>query len=234
MKMSCLIVEDEPNAMKIIQNYIAQLPSLELAGSCKDGEDALKFITQQEVDLIFLDINLPDISGLELTGQLGAQNIIITTAYSEYAVESYSFNAIDYLLKPITFNRFCQTIIKAKAVIEGKSGIHLNKDHDTDQIFVKDGKKLVSVAYSDILFIEGSNEYASIVTIGGKHLVYKRMKDLENSLPHNFIRVHQSFIVNINAISKIEDNHVFVSAERIPISDKYRPDFKRVIEKRLL
>jgi two-component system, LytTR family, response regulator len=234
MKISCLIVEDEPNAMKIMQNYIAQLQSLQLAGCCKDGEEALKFITQQEVDLIFLDINLPDINGLELTSQLGAQNIVITTAYSDYAVQSYLFKAIDYLLKPITFNRFCQAINKAKTVIEHRRGIESTKDAPTDQIFVKDGKKLVNVAFSDILFIESSNEYASIVTVGAKHLVYKRMKDLENSLPQNFIRVHQSFIVNINAISKIEDNQVFVSAKRIPISDKYRSGFKKVVERRLL
>jgi two-component system, LytTR family, response regulator len=234
MKITCLIVEDEPNAMKILENYIAQLPSLVLAGSCKDGEEALKFIADNAVDLIFLDINLPDISGLELSAQLGVQNIVITTAYSDYAVESYSFSAIDYLLKPISFNRFCQTIVKAKAVLERQLGTQLNKASGIDPVFVKDGKKLISIACASILFIESANEYASIVTATGKHLLYKRMKDLENTLPQNFIRVHHSFIVNINAISKIEDNQIFVGARKIPISNKYRQSFKTAIEKRLL
>jgi two-component system, LytTR family, response regulator len=232
MKISCLIVEDEPNAMKIIEGYIAQVSSLQLAGTCRDGEEALKFIAHQNVDLIFLDINLPDINGLQLSGQLGSQNIIITTAYSEHAVESYSINAIDYLLKPISFNRFCQTIIKARSVLENKKGISSAKE--PEPIFVKDGKKLVSVEYSSILYIESASEYASIVTPSSKHLIYKRMKDLENELPPNFTRVHQSYIVNINAISKIEDNQIFIGELRIPISDKYRAQFKTAIDQRLL
>ena len=234
MKITCLIVEDEPNAIKLVEKYIGQLDFLQLKGICSDGEEALSRLSKETVDLVFMDINLPQISGMEISRILSAQNVIFTTAYSEFAVDSYEANAVDYLVKPFSFERFCRAVMKARQLIEFRKNPGVDREFSADLLFLKSGKKMIPVAYSDILYIEGSKEYVTVRTIKGDHLVYKRMKELENKLPENFVRVHNSFIINLTAIHKIEDNHICISNQRIPVSDKYREAFFALVSRNTL
>ncbi len=234
MMIECLIVEDEPNAAKLIRNYISKIPSLQLKGVCRDGESAIGFLAEQPVELIFMDIHLPEISGLELAKACLPAHIIFTTAYSEFAVESYNLNAIDYLLKPISFSRFSEAAGKASQIIANKKH-HPGAGIETeDFIFLKTGKKIIALELSTILYFEGLKEYVAVVTATGKHLVYKRMKQLESVLPSQFVRLHNSFIANMQAVQKIEDNHVYIGSKRIPVSQKYKAGFIERVNKKLL
>jgi len=234
MSISCVIVEDEPNAVKLIEKYIRQVPFLQLKAVCRDGQEALSFLSKEKIDLVFMDINLPVIGGMKLTRLLSSQNIIFTTAYSKFAAESYETNAVDYLVKPFSFERFYKAVMKAKQINEYLQTPSPAKEFAQDILFIKTGKKIMAVSYSDILYVEGSKEYAILKTVSGNHLLYKRMKELENKLPGNFARVHNSFIINLAAIMKIEDNHIFIGDKRIPLSDKYKESFSEKIRRRLL
>jgi two-component system LytT family response regulator len=234
MKLRCLIVEDEPNAAKLLEEYIQEFSFLELAGKCIDGISALKVLTSEQVDVIFLDINIPGINGLELAKIIAGKKVIFTTAYAEFAVESYSANAVDYLLKPISFGRFTQAVLKLKDWFEQNAPPATETPEKGDLFFIKTGKKILSVEYSQIEFIEGLKEYVVFVTKTEKHIVYKRMKDLEELLPSNFIRVHNSYIVNIQKIRKVEDNTIVIGDREIAISDKYREQFYKALQKKML
>jgi len=225
MAIRCLIVDDEPLAVNLLEQYVLQVPFLSLSGKCYNAMEALLFLHKEEVDLIFLDINMPKLSGLEMAGSLSAHMIIFTTAYSQHAVESYEKNAVDYLLKPITFDRFVRSVNKA---------YNLYKKDNEPVFYIKSGKTIIKINMDDVLFIEGLKDYVTIYTAGNKHVVYKRMKELEDSLPGNFSRVHNSFIVNRDHIEKIEQNQVFIAAQSIPISDKYREGFLKEVNFRLL
>lgn len=234
MKISSVIVEDEPNAVKLLEKYINRVPFLELKAIWRHGQEALSVLSKEKIDLVFMDINLPGIGGMELTRLLSIQNVIFTTAYSGFAAESYEANAVDYLVKPFTFERFYKAVMKAKQLMEFRQSPSPVKEFAQDILFLKTGKKIIAVSYADILYIEGSKEYATLKTVSGNHLAYKRMKELESKLPGNFVRVHNSFIVNLATISKIEDNHIFIADKRIPLSEKYRKSFSEKIGRRLL
>ena len=234
MRISCVIVEDEPNAVKLIEKYINRVPFLQLKAICRDGQEALSVLSKEKIDLVFMDVNLPGIGGMELTKLLSIQNVIFTTAYSKFAAESYETNAVDYLVKPFTFDRFYKAVMKAKQLMEFQQSPSPAKEFAQDILFLKTGKKIIAVSYSDILYVEGSKEYATLKTVSGNHLVYKRMKELENKLPENFLRVHNSFIINLVTILKIEDNHIFIADKRIPLSEKYRKSFSEKIRRRML
>lgn len=235
MPMRCLIVDDEPLAVNLLEQYISQVPFLTLSGKCYNAMEALAFLHQQEVDLVFLDINMPKLSGLEMAGSLSSQLVIFTTAYSQHAVESYEKNAVDYLLKPITFDRFVRAVNKAcnlykKGVAEPAAIV----PKPEPVFYIKSGKTIVKINMDTVLFIEGLKDYVTIHTADNKHVVYKRMKELAEALPENFSRVHNSFIVNRDQIDKIEQNQVFINGEPIPISDKYRDAFLKEVNFRLL
>ncbi|MDJ1470108.1 response regulator transcription factor [Cytophagaceae bacterium DM2B3-1] len=233
MNITCLIVDDEPNAVNLLQEYIRQIPFLTLSHQCYDAAEVLEYLQTHQVDLIFLDINMPGISGMELTEFLSkGQKIIFTTAYTQYAIESYEKNAIDYLLKPITFKRFSQAIAKLHSGYLSTGTPQVNSD--TDYFFVKSGKQFLRLEYDSISYFEGWKEYVSLYTQDSKILVYKRMKELEDSLPDYFQRVHHSYIINIHAIHKIEDNHIYIQEVRIPISEKYRTAFMQIVQQKLL
>lgn len=234
--ITCMIVDDEPLAVQLLEDYIAQSGSLRLAFKCYHAMDALRFLKQQPVDLIFMDINMPKLTGMELASLLSPeQKIIFTTAYSEYAVQSYEKNAIDYLLKPITFDRFLKAVSKVEKLVDTKADEkELSKDMEGKAVFVKSGKSIVKISIDDILFVEGLKDYVCIHTQSEKLVAYKRMKDLEETLPTHFMRIHNSYIVNLDRVSRFEENHLFLGQERIPISDKYRDQFLRQINRRLL
>lgn len=237
MKISCLIIDDEPLAVGLLQQYAEQVPYLEIAGKCYSAVEALTFLHTHKVDLLFLDINMPKLTGMELANILSpAQKVIFTTAYSEYAVESYERNAVDYLLKPITFERFMKAVSKALYAIRQDEEEQVAEvlNNNTENLFVKTGKAIVQLTYDSVLFIEGLKDYVSFHTMEGKHIVYKRMKELEELLPANFIRIHNSYIINLKRIRKVEDHVVTIGTEQLPISEKYRDSFYHSVNKNIL
>ena len=237
MMITCLIIDDEPLAVQLLEDYVAQTEGLQLSHKCYNAMEALAFLKHNEVDIIFLDINMPKLTGMELSSILPeTQKIIFTTAYSEYAVESYEKNTVDYLLKPITYERFAIAIKKIEKLLGAEKSIITNTitATDNDFIFIKVGKAIVKTAFTDIRFIEALKDYVSFNTTKEKLVAYKRMKDLEESLPPNFVRIHNSYIINCHHIYKVEDNHVHICDSRLPISEKYRDVFLGKISKQML
>jgi DNA-binding LytR/AlgR family response regulator len=225
-------VDDEPYAGNLMEEYISQVTYLDLKKKCLTAVEALAYLQDHTVDLIFLDINLPKLSGMQLSQLLsGNQKIIFTTAYSSYAVESYAVNALDYLLKPITFERFVRSVEKA-AHHFGHAAASTTLSNGN--FFIKSGKAMIKISPSDIYYIEGLKDYVMFRLEKEKHIVYKKMKDLEDILDHAFKRIHNSFIVNTNHIKKIEDNHVFILDQRLSISEKYRESFLSFIKDQLM
>lgn len=235
MPMRCLIVDDEPLAVDLLEQYVAQVPFLSLGGKCYNAVEALSFLHRNDIDLVFLDINMPRLSGLEMAGSLSSQLIIFTTAYSQHAVESYEKDAVDYLLKPITFDRFVRAANKAYNLYRrAHAAPPVAAQKEEPVFYIKSGKTIVKINAGSVLFVEGLKDYVCFHVQGSKHIVYKRMKELEDTLPENFSRVHNSFIVNRDHIEKIEQNQVHIQGHSIPLSDKYREAFLRVVNFRML
>jgi two-component system, LytTR family, response regulator len=225
MKLTCVIIDDEPYAVNLLKEYAARMSYLEVVKTCFNAMEALEFLGHKRSDIIFLDINLPKLSGMQLARVLDpSQKIIFTTAYAQYAVESYSVNAVDYLLKPVTFEGFVKAIEKIKLLksLPGDS-------EDPGVLFVKSGKAMIRISYDQIAHIEGLKDYVVFHTASGKHIVYKRMKDLEEILPFYFKRIHLSYIINTRHLQKIQDNMAYVFKEPLPIGEKYREEFMTFI-----
>jgi len=234
MSISCIIVDDEPYAGNLLEEYIQQIPYLQLEKKCLTALEALNFLQSNTVDLIFLDINLPQLTGMQLAHILAPnQKVIFTTAYTSYAVESYTINAIDYLLKPITFERFIKAVEKLQQKPSNGSTTSLHKKTE-GSFFIKSGKAMIKVSASDIFYVEGLKDYVIFQLEKEKHIVYKKMKELEEILKPDFMRVHHSFIVNVNHIKKIEDNQIYILDQRISISEKYRDAFISFIRNKLM
>ncbi len=238
MNISCLIVEDEPLARNLLEQYIKKVPSLRLVQSCASPMVAVEILREQAVDLLFSDIQMPEITGITLLKILPKKPLVIfTTAYSEYALEGYELDVVDYLLKPITFERFLKAVEKAaqrlavppnppESVAESKT-----ETEKPNFIFVKDGTKLVKVKLGDILYIEGLKDYVMIYTRQQKIVTLQRMKNLEAELPaHQFVRIHNSYIVALEGIDAIDKDKVQIGKTFLPISDSYRKSFKEFIE----
>lgn len=233
--MKCLIVDDEPYAVNLLAEYIGQTPFLELAGKCYNAIEVLDCLENNEIDILFLDINMPKISGMQLAGLLKEDyQIIFTTAYSEFAVESYELNAVDYLLKPITFDRFIKSVQKArKARQERKSSPDSPSENSDATFFVKSGKALIKLDFDEIRYVEALGDYAVFHLAQERHTVYKRMKELQATLPEQFCRIHNSFIVNMNHIEKIEDKQVYIKQKELPVSEKYHDNFWERVQRKL-
>lgn len=226
--ITCLIVEDEPPAMQLMEDYIKKLPMLVLKGKCYDALEALDFLKNNQVDVIFLDINLPALSGLELAGLIPPeQRIIFTTAYGEHALDSFAFHVVDYILKPISFKRFLLAIQKLQMHISPQViSQEPAASRNNDILFIKTGRKLVHVKFSEIRYIEANKEYLCINTFDQKYWVYKRMKAMATSLPDHFIRIHNSFIINIQYLEKTDMQTVFIADIELPISNTYKEQFQ--------
>ena len=229
--ITCLIADDEPLAVQLLEDYIQQVGNLHLLHKCYNAIDAHRFLKQQAIDLLFLDINMPRLTGMELASLLSpGQKIIFTTAYSEYAVQSYEKNALDYLLKPISFERFMKAVAKA----ENHFAEPIPEIPSVPQTFIKSGKAIVNIDFDKVIFIEGLKDYVAFHTSDEKIVVYKRMKELEETLPAKFIRIHNSYFVNAKHISRVEDNQVFATDRQLPIGEKYRESFLQRIKAGLL
>jgi two-component system, LytTR family, response regulator len=234
MNLRCIIVDDEPNAVNLLEMFIQQTTQWQLMAKCYDALEAMAFLKTQEVDFIFLDINMPYLSGMEMAGLLPTgTHIVFTTAYSEYAADSYGYTTLDYLLKPITLKRFYAAVQKIET--------HFSRNDRSlapaapaaeEYFFIKSGKTLHKVLLRDILYVEGEKEYVRLVTTTEQLLVYRRMKEIEEQLTTPFIRVHLSYIVNIARLDKIQDNHIFIAGRQIPVSDKFRDQFMAAVRQR--
>ncbi len=235
MSTACVIVDDEPLARSLLKDYVSKVPSLKLINVCSSAIAAMEIIQTQSVDLLFLDIQMPEVTGLSLLKIMKKKPmVVLTTAYSEYALESYELDVVDYLLKPITFSRFLQAVDKVNSRL-GTASTPFEKiisNPSQSFIFVKDGTKLVKVKLEDILYIEGLKDYVTIHTKQQKVVSLQRLKALEEQLPPDqFIRIHNSFIVALSAIDTIHKNEVYVGSASLPISDSYRKMFRDFIEK---
>ena len=231
-----MIVEDEPHAMQLLEDYTAKIPFLQLETKCYDAMSAIAFLRNHTVDVIFLDINMPLLTGIEMAAMITKeQKIIFTTAYSEYALDSFEYHVVDYLLKPITFKRFMQAVNKLQSFMQAESQNEFVETTATpDYLFVKSGKQVHKIQYTDIYFLEALKEYIAIHTQKEKILVYKRMKEVAESLPAHFVRIHNSYIVNIQHIKNIDSNMVLIQEQRLPVSNSYRELFQQKISARML
>ncbi|MBK8449827.1 MAG: response regulator transcription factor [Saprospiraceae bacterium] len=230
-----LIIDDEPLAVEILETYVKQISGLELIGTCHNAMDANAILNTQEVDLILIDIQMPQMSGIELIKSLRhPPKVIFTTAYPEFAIQGFELDAIDYLLKPIDFNRFLKAVNK---VFQGAFNTDKSKEtfNSTQEfIFVKADKKLIKLNYEDILFIEGLKDYVIIYTDQTRIVTLQTMKSLEDKLPeHFFVRVHRSYIVNVHKINSIHSDDIEIilknQSKLIPIGNNYSENINKII-----
>jgi len=238
MLIKCLAIDDEPLALKQIGAYIKKTPFLELVALCNSALNALEYMTTSNVDLVFLDINMPDLSGIDFVKSLKEKpGIIFTTAYSEYAVEGFKVEAIDYLLKPIGYDDFLKAAIKAKTLYELTEQKYSAVKTSEGHLFVKSEYKILRIELSDIKYIESMHEYVRIHLVSNKPVMTLiSMKAMEEQLPkERFLRVHRSFIVNKEKIKVVERNRIiFENSIYIPVSDQYKPAFQEFINKHFL
>ena len=243
MTYKCLIVDDEAPARKLLNEYVHQTPQLECSHVVTNALAAQSILKETTVDILFLDIEMPDLTGLDLIKLLPEPKpaIILTTAYSQYAVESYEFAVADYLLKPIVFERFTQAVNKIMDNLSGKIKTNLPEAKATekatypDSVFVKSNLKIVKINFDQILYVEGLREYISIFTTDGRHVVLQSLSRFLDILPPDrFIRVHRSYIVNAKRIDAIDNNTIHVGNTEIVISKSQKQAFLSFINRDLL
>lgn len=237
MKLNCVIIEDEPLARNLITEYVKKVSSLNLLNAFSNPLEALEALRTLPVDVLFLDVQMPEITGISLLKVLKKRPLVVlTTAYSEYALEGYELDVADYLLKPITFERFLKSVDKIMQRLEAdpKPVITTFETGSSPTfVFVKDGTKLVKVRLDEILYVEGLKDYVTIHTKSQKITTLQRMKVLEEQLPTDkFIRIHNSYIVALDAIDVIQKNEVSIGSVSLPIGDTYRKSFKEFIDKK--
>jgi DNA-binding LytR/AlgR family response regulator len=231
---NCIIIEDEPLAAEILQDYIADIPFLTLKKSYADAIHALDDLRSNDIDVIFLDINLPKLKGLEFIQTLkNPPHIIITTAYHEYALQGYDLNIVDYLLKPIEFSRFLRAINKLKLLSSAKDvASHVFVPNDTDYMFVNTGKKKVKIHFQDILYIESLKEYVRIFTPDKVVTTKFQLGQIEEQLPKaNFLRVHRSFLVAKEKIDAFTSTDLEIGAKQLPIGRSYKELVMNILDR---
>ena len=221
-KYNVLIVDDEFLARKLLSEYVSKVDYLQLIDTCSDATKAMEVLYKEQIDILLLDIQMPDISGMEMLKLIDKKpSVILTTAYSEYAVDAFSLGVIDYLLKPFDYARFLQAINKAVNI--NTSTAVANTDMSNDYLMVKADYKLYKVNYDDLLFIEGQHEYVTFHTKAKRITALYSLKNLEDTLPKDrFVRVHKSFIVSIKNIEDIDKTNVSVAGSKIPVGASYR------------
>jgi DNA-binding LytR/AlgR family response regulator len=233
MIIKCLALDDEPLALEKMSNYINKTPFLELVGLCRSGFEAIDYLSKQKVDLMFADINMPDVNGLDFVRSLHQKpQIIFTTAFSEYAFEGFQVNALDYLLKPIGYNEFLKAANKARNYFETVLSKPAKEVCDREYLFVKSDYKIVRISFDDIVYIEGMREYVRIHLVNGKTIMpLISLSVLEEQLPSDkFMRVHRSYIVNLQKITIIDHSRiVFDGKVYIPVSEQYKEFFQKFL-----
>lgn len=224
MKLKCIIIDDEPIARKVLQEFVEEIDYLELVGQAENPLKAIPLLNSNEIDIIFLDINMPKINGIDfLKSSKTYANIIMTTAYDEYAVEAYGLDVLDYLVKPIAFNRFLKACNKAKEIRDLKKITQARPNKINDHFFIKCNTQIEKVFYNDLIYAEAMLNYVMLYTNSKKMMVYVTIKSLEEQLPADiFIKVHKSFIVNKTKIKSIDGNILDMGNEKITISQNLR------------
>jgi len=243
MKLKCIAVDDEPLALDIIEDYISKVPFLELVKRTENAIEGLQLVQAGGIDLVFLDIQMPDLTGIQfLKIANNKASYILTTAYSQYALESYDLNVSDYLLKPIAFDRFYKAVEKvhnqqknnsepAVVAVPVPAPVVTPSQAVQDFIFVKTEHKIQKIELDDILYIEGLKDYISIFTKTERVITLQNMKRMEETLPSSqFIRVHKSYIIALDKIESIERSRITICGKIIPIGDTYRDEFFKRIE----
>ena len=226
--MTCIIVEDEPLAQERLKDYITMVPGLKLLFVFDNGAEAIDCLKKQSVDLVFLDIQMDGISGIELLEEYNiSSQVVITTAYHEFAVKSFELNVADYLLKPFNFDRFLQAVDKAKQNILNKA-----RQDAPGFIFVRTEYRLEKIAYAELLYIEGMRDYRKIHTTSKPIMTLQTFRDFQKEIPANILcRVHKSYMVSIDKIASIEKNAIRIGEKYIPISESYRQVFYDLINR---
>jgi DNA-binding LytR/AlgR family response regulator len=234
-KIRCLAVDDEPPALDVLIKYISSVQSLELVGTCADGVEALNFIRQHSIDLIFLDIQMPQILGTDFLRTLKKPpKVIFTTAFRKFAVEGFELDAVDYLLKPISFERFLKAVNKVMdASLNGTLSIDTEpqKTNIENYIYLRSDRKMIKVALSDILYIESIKDYIKVIATSGTVITKQSISSIEETLPKEmFIRIHRSYIVALNKIESYNNELVWIAKQELPISRMYRHEVGKTLK----
>ncbi len=242
MILKCIAVDDEPLALDIIADYVAKVPFLELVKRTESAIEAMQIVQEGNIDLVFLDIQMPELTGIQFLKIAGNKaSYILTTAYSQYALESYDLNVSDYLLKPIAFDRFYKAVEKVRnqhqkqesttPAVPEPVATPATAPSIQDFIFVKTEHKIQKIELDDILYIEGLKDYISIFTKNERVITLQNMKKMEETLPKNdFIRVHKSYIIAVDKIESIERSRIAIAGKTIPVGDTYRDAFFKLID----
>jgi len=221
--ITCIAIDDEPLALDLIEDFAAKAPFLSLEASFSNALDALPLLNSGKIDLIFLDIQMPQISGLQFIKSLEhPPKVVFTTAYAQHAVEGFNVDAVDYLLKPFTFERFLKAANKTQQALTAEQP---SVSSGNDYIFVKSGYEMVKVRFADIHYIEGLKDYVKIHTSQKTIIALLTMKSLETSLPSGFLRVHRSYIINFEHLESVGRRNLMVAKQDIPLGDMYREQF---------
>lgn len=231
MIINCIAVDDEPLALDIIKDYISRVPFLKLMKTFKDGISVIEYLASNNVDLIFLDIEMGGLSGTQLLKTIQKKpDVIMTTAYRNYAVDAFELNVTDYLLKPFTFTRFLKAVDKVYNLQNEKQRFSESGSGEKDYFFVKSNYKMVKVNYEDILYIEGLSEYIKIITKTGSIITLLSFKNIEKTLPESgFVRIHKSYLVSLSKIESVEGQYVKIGNKELPIGSKYKDNFFNII-----
>lgn len=238
--IKALLVDDEPLALDILESHASRIPDLEIVASCSNALEAQQIMQQQQVDLVFLDIQMPQITGLDWLRSLTHPPLtVFTTAYSEYAVEGFELNVVDYLLKPIAFDRFLKAVNKAREQLRLKHSFVQSPEAEEEFIFVKADKKLIKVNFDEIVYIEGLKDYVIIRMEQDRVITLQTMKSLEEKLPaQHFQRIHRSYIVNIHKIQALDGSMIEVilknQTKLLPIGKNYKEEIQSIIDRKRL
>ena len=231
--IKCIAIDDEPMALDKLVNYIKRIPYLDLVASCEDASEAMKIVSTQKVDVMFIDINMPDVNGLEFVrGLVSPPMVVFTTAYPEYAVESYKVSAVDYLLKPFSFEDFQRAAGKLSEEISGRNPDRGVMQTD-DALFLKVDYRYVRVSMEDIVYVEGMNEYLKVhLTSGDPLLTHTTFRNFNQYLPAHFLQVHRSYVVNMHQVKEIERSVILMSdGTHISISDSNKDAFMQYLQR---
>ena len=240
----CMAIDDEPLALQQITAYIGKVPFLELAAQCQSALEAHRYLQNDTVDVIFCDINMPDLNGMDFIKALVAPPLVVfTTAYAEYAVEGFKVNAVDYLLKPFGLQDFMRAANRVRERLEGTTAsapapsAPVTSDSDADTIFLKTDYRIVKVAISDIRYVEAMSEYLKVWIEGDTKpiITLLSMKKMEERLPQNFMRIHRSYIINLTKILEVNKNRVIMDRDTyLPIGDMYKETFQNYLDTKFL
>ncbi len=224
MTLKCLIVDDEPRAHVVLKSYIDKVAGLEVVHSTTSSVEAFSYLQSNAVDLLFLDIEMPELTGLELLDALqNPPRVIITSAHSEFALDSYNFNVLDYLLKPIPFNRFLRAVNKVLQLPSSTKSTAESVSSSKDHFFVKEDGLNKRIDYADLLYVNSFGNYVRLYTTGGKHMVADTMKNLEETLPADrFQRIHKSYLINLSKVDRAHGKMVVIGNQELPVGNAYR------------